>query len=211
VAHFSPPEIQVVWDVAEDIMAISSSAPAGRWGTSRRWILCFWSVVFAGADVLSAQTPVPPSRSGPGPLTLAGLLEQVSRQHPLMAAARARIRSAEGSHRAAAVLPNPVLGYQLENVRLPGGQPVPMDREAMITATFPLEFIYQRGSRVGQANADIRAAEAEAQTVRQRLRRTQALPIAVFERPGRGQVESYEPTSVDGSPGQPRTRLRSLR
>jgi cobalt-zinc-cadmium efflux system outer membrane protein len=157
----------VVWDVAEDIMPISCSAPAGRCGTLRCWILYFWVLVFAGADILSAQTPVTPSTTGP--LTLAGLLQQVSRQHPLMAAARAQIQSAEGSRRTAAVIPNPVLGYQLENGRLPGGDPVPMDREDMFTATLPLEFIYQRGSRVEEANAKVRAAEAEARSIRQRL------------------------------------------
>jgi cobalt-zinc-cadmium efflux system outer membrane protein len=39
----------------------------------------------------------------------------------------------------------------------------------MATATIPLEFIYQRGSRVGRAKAEVRAAEAEAQTLRQAL------------------------------------------
>jgi outer membrane protein, heavy metal efflux system len=130
-------------------------------------ILWFLVTVLAGADVLAAQTLVPASRTGP--LTLAGLLGRVSREHPLMAAARAQIRSAEGNRRTASVLPNPILGYQLENVRLPGGDVVPMDREAMATATIPLEFIYQRGSRVGLANSEVRAVEAEARTVRQRL------------------------------------------
>ncbi len=130
-------------------------------------ILWFLVTLLAGADILAAQTSVPASTRGP--LTLAGLLGRVSREHPLMAAARAQIRSAEGNRRTASVLPNPILGYQLENVRLPGGDPVPMDREGMATVTIPLEFIYQRGSRVGRANSELRGAEAEARTVRQRL------------------------------------------
>jgi cobalt-zinc-cadmium efflux system outer membrane protein len=130
-------------------------------------ILWFLVTLLAGADVVTAQTSVPASTSAP--LTLAGLLGQVSREHPLMAAARAQIQSAEGNRRTASVLPNPILSYQLENVRLPGGDPVPMDREAMATATIPLEFIYQRGSRIGQANSRVRAAEADTRAVRQRL------------------------------------------
>ncbi|HEX2250234.1 MAG TPA: TolC family protein [Gemmatimonadales bacterium] len=130
-------------------------------------LLWFLVTALTGPDILAAQTSVPASTSAP--LTLPGLLDRVNRQHPVMAAARAQIRSAEGSRRTAAVLPNPMLGYQLENVRLPGGDPVPMDREAMATATIPLEFIYQRGSRVDKANAEVRAAEAEAQTIRQHL------------------------------------------
>jgi cobalt-zinc-cadmium efflux system outer membrane protein len=37
-----------------------------------------------------------------------------------------------------------------------------MGREAMTTVTFPLEPLYQRGPRVRRADADVRAAEAEA-------------------------------------------------
>ena len=150
-------------------MAMSSSAPAGRWSTSLCRLLCFCLAVFAGADILPAQTALPPYPSDSGPLTLVALIEQVSRQHPLMAAARAQIQSAEGSRRTAAVLPNPVLAYQLENARLPRGDAVPMNREDMFSATLPLEFIYQRGSRVGEAKANVRAAEAEARSIRQRL------------------------------------------
>jgi cobalt-zinc-cadmium efflux system outer membrane protein len=44
-----------------------------------------------------------------------------------------------------------------------------MEREIMLTATLPLEPLYQRWSRVSGANAEIRAAEADAQTERQRI------------------------------------------
>jgi cobalt-zinc-cadmium efflux system outer membrane protein len=148
-------------------MAISGSAPAWRWSTVGWSLFWFTSTAFAGSDILAAQVSVPARTSAP--LTLGALLERVALQHPLMAAARAQIGRAEGSRRTAAVLPNPVFAYQLENVRLPGGEPVPMDREAMATATIPLEFIYQRGARVGRAKAEVRAAGAEAQSGRQRL------------------------------------------
>jgi cobalt-zinc-cadmium efflux system outer membrane protein len=157
MAPISPPS-KVVWVVAEEIMAIPDLVQA---------LLCLLITASALPDCLAAQ--ISPPASTPVPLTLAALLDRVSRQHPLMAAARAQIQSAEGSRRTAAVLSNPILGYQLENVRLPGGEAVPQDREAMLTATLPLEFIYQRGSRVGQAKAELRAAEAEAQAIRQRL------------------------------------------
>jgi outer membrane protein, heavy metal efflux system len=167
MAYFSPPEGKVVCGVTEDIMATSGFAPARRWSTVVCSVLSLFVEALAGADTIASQTPAAVSTSAP--LTLAGLLDRVSRQHPLLAAARAQVRSAEGSRRTAAVLPNPILGYQLENVRLPGGDPVLMDREGMATVTIPLEFIYQRGSRVGRANSDLRGAEAEARTVRQRL------------------------------------------
>jgi cobalt-zinc-cadmium efflux system outer membrane protein len=38
----------------------------------------------------------------------------------------------------------------------------------MTTATLPLEFLYQRGAKVARANADVRAAEADAGAARQR-------------------------------------------
>jgi outer membrane protein, heavy metal efflux system len=148
-------------------MAISGLAPARR-RSMVGWSL-FWLTIagIAGDHTLAAQMAAPASTNAS--LTLTALLQQVSARHPLIAAARAQVRSAEGSRRAAAVLPNPVFAYQLENVRLPGRDPLPMDREAMATATIPLEFIYQRGARVGQAKAELRAAGAEAQAQRQRL------------------------------------------
>jgi cobalt-zinc-cadmium efflux system outer membrane protein len=44
-----------------------------------------------------------------------------------------------------------------------------MDRETMVMAMLPLEPLYQRWSRVSGANADVRAAEADAQAERQRI------------------------------------------
>ena len=65
---------------------------------------------------------------------------------------------------------NPVLGYEVDNTPFPGGQPIAgLDREAMTTATLPLEPLFQRGPKVARANADVRAAEADAMAVRQHL------------------------------------------
>jgi cobalt-zinc-cadmium efflux system outer membrane protein len=157
----------VGWIVGEVIMATSGSAPADNRSAVRWSLLSLVLAVVAAGDIVAAQVSAPANSSAP--LTLGILLERVNKQHPIMAAARARVGSARGNRRAAGALPNPMLAYQVENVRLPGGEPVAMDHEAMATATVPLEFIYQRGSRVGRANAEVRAAEAEAQTDRQRL------------------------------------------
>jgi cobalt-zinc-cadmium efflux system outer membrane protein len=70
----------------------------------------------------------------------------------------------------AGTLGNPVVQYQAENTRFPGGAPVSgMSPEQMTTATFPLSPLYQRGARVRQANASVRAAEADAQATGQLL------------------------------------------
>jgi cobalt-zinc-cadmium efflux system outer membrane protein len=122
----------------------------------------------------------------PRPLTLTDVFTQVAGGHPLLAAARARVGSAQGARRASAVLPNPFLSAQIENIRLPGGATPDMDRETMVSAMFPLEFLYQRGARVGEATATVRAAEAEALTARQQL----ALDAAhTYYQAALGQVE----------------------
>jgi len=65
---------------------------------------------------------------------------------------------------------NPILAYQVDQTPFPGGRPlVGMEREAMATATLPLEFLYQRAPRLARANADVRAAEADAGAARQRI------------------------------------------
>jgi len=103
------------------------------------------------------------------PLTLNDVLRGALRQHPLLAAAEARVRAARGARSTAGVLGNPVLAFDLDNTRLPGGAQPDMPQEATTTATFPLEVLYQRGPRVRRADAELRAAEADAAADRQRL------------------------------------------
>ena len=104
------------------------------------------------------------------PLTLRMLLDSVRTSHPLIGAADARIRAARGARTTAGTLGNPVLGYEVDNASFPGGRPITgLDREAMTTATLPLEPLFQRGPKVSRANADVRAAEADAMVTRQRL------------------------------------------
>jgi cobalt-zinc-cadmium efflux system outer membrane protein len=106
---------------------------------------------------------------GRAPVSLLQVLDSVAARYPSLQAARARIRAARGSRSTAGTLGNPMLMYQVENAPLPGRSAPPMDREMMLTATLPLEPLYQRWSRVSGANAEIRAAEADEQAERQRI------------------------------------------
>ena len=103
-----------------------------------------------------------PADSG---LTLRSLLLEVRARHPSLEAARARVRAARGTRAWAGSIDNPTFGIQLENVRVPGRPPVPMDRETMYTAMLPLETLYQRGPRVRQAGAELAAARADSGAV----------------------------------------------
>jgi hypothetical protein len=107
---------------------------------------------------LSARSQAPNRE----PLTLRMLLDSVRAAHPLIGAADARIRAARGARATAGTLGNPVLGYEVDNTPFPGRRAIAgLDREAMTTATLPLEPLFQRGPKVARANADIRAAEAD--------------------------------------------------
>ena len=103
------------------------------------------------------------------PLPLREVLDSVRRHHPLVEAARARVRAARGSRTTAGTLGNPMLAFQVENAPLPGHAPPAMDREAMTTAMLPLEPLYQRRTRVRRADAELRAAEADAAVASQRV------------------------------------------
>ena len=111
----------------------------------------------------------PSDSRGASALTLGALLDSVAARHPLVGAARARVRAAHGSRRAAGTFANPVLGYDVENAPLPGGASPTMDREVMTTVMLPLEELYQRGPRVRRASAEWRAAAADAAATEQRI------------------------------------------
>lgn len=108
-----------------------------------------------------------------GALTLAALLDSVAIRHPLVAASRARVRAAEGARETAGVFNNPVVGFEVDNTPFPWHRsitlPLGMERESMITATIPLEPLYQRSPRIRQADAEVRAARADAVGERQRV------------------------------------------
>lgn len=95
-------------------------------------------------------------------LSLPSLLESVRRTHPLIGAAHARVDAARGARITAGTFGNPMVGYQVENARLPGRDAPPMDREIMTTATIPLEPLYQRSARVRRGDALLQASTADA-------------------------------------------------
>lgn len=107
------------------------------------------------------------------PLSLGSVLDSVTARYPLVLAARARIRAAQGSRIAVGAFGNPILGYQrgynVDNAFVPGGSPTRvLDAETDWTLTLPLEPLYQRGPRVRRADAELRAATDDAQAERQR-------------------------------------------
>ena len=62
-----------------------------------------------------------------------------------------------------------MLSFQVDNTPFPRqGSLAGLDREAMTMATFPLEWMYQRGSHVRESDGLTRAAEGDAATARQR-------------------------------------------
>ena len=130
-----------------------------------RWAAVPLLLLTALVRPLSAQVPDAPRTV----LTLRALLDSV-RNHPSSLAADSRVRAAQGSRVTARTFGNPVLSYQVDQTPFPGGQAlVGMEREAVTTATLPLEFLYQRGPRVTRANAELRAAQSDAIVAKQRL------------------------------------------
>jgi len=103
-------------------------------------------------------------------LTLREVLDSTRVSLPGILAADSRIRAAAGSRATAGLPGNPVLSYQVDQTPFPGRPALPAEvgREAMTTATLPLEFLYQRSPRVARANAEVRAAEADASAARQK-------------------------------------------
>jgi cobalt-zinc-cadmium efflux system outer membrane protein len=106
-------------------------------------------------------------------LTLEALLDSVAARHPLVAASRARVRASEAARETAGVFSNPVFGFEVDNTPFPWHRsitlPPGMERESMTTATIPLEPLYQRSPRIRQADAELRAARADAVGERQRV------------------------------------------
>jgi outer membrane protein, heavy metal efflux system len=110
---------------------------------------------------------------GADALTLGALLDSVAAGHPLVAAARARVRAAEAARTTAGAFSNPVFGFEVDNTPFPWNRsvtlPPGMERESMTTATIPLEPLYQRSPRIRQAEAELRATRADAVGERQRV------------------------------------------
>jgi cobalt-zinc-cadmium efflux system outer membrane protein len=127
-------------------------------------------VMFALALLIRGTPAHAQSSAGAPPLTLSAVLDAVTAHHPAIQAAQARVRAAQGSRITAGAFGNPILGYQVDNTPFPGGGPVRgLDREAMTTATLPLEPLYQHGPRVRRADALVRGARDDAIAARQRV------------------------------------------
>lgn len=128
-------------------------------------------LTLTAALALAAPTMARPARAQATapPLTLRAVLDSAVARYPAIQAAQARVRAARGSRTTAGTLGNPMLAYQVENARFPGGADVGMPAEHMTMATVPLAAAYQRGARVRQADAAVRAAQADARTARQRV------------------------------------------
>ena len=117
------------------------------------------SAIGASTGWAQASTAVPSQRPT---LTLPMVLEAAARAHPLALAAEGRLRAARGGRTTAGTIANPVLTYQVENAPFPGRTPpAGLQRETSTFATLPLEPLWQRGARVGRANSDVQAAEAD--------------------------------------------------
>jgi cobalt-zinc-cadmium efflux system outer membrane protein len=98
------------------------------------------------------------------------VLDSALARHPLAEAARLRVQAARGARTTASAFGNPVVSYDIENAPFPGGNPISgLERETMATATLPLESIVQRFPRTRRADAEVRAAEADARGARQQL------------------------------------------
>ena len=105
---------------------------------------------------------LPRSARDSGSLTIAYVLGAATRAHPLVLAADARVRAAHGMRTTAGTFGNPVLTYQVENAPFPGrAAPAGLVQETSTYATLPLEQFWQRSSRVGRANDEVQAAEAD--------------------------------------------------
>ena len=117
---------------------------------------------------LLAQVASARPDSGRAPLALREIIQRATSQHPLIAAARARVAAARGARVTAGAFPNPVLTYSVENIAFPGRTPLNgIDRETQTYATLPLEPLIQRWGRVRSASDNVRAADADLLRARQ--------------------------------------------
>lgn len=113
-----------------------------------------------------AQTQFPRAVEG---VTLREVLDSIRANSPLLGAAKARARAAQGGLSSARTWSNPVVSFQSEKMSEPGNGTSASARETMGTAMLPLEPIYQRGARIDRAKALMRASHADILAQRQRV------------------------------------------
>ena len=113
-----------------------------------------------------AQTQFPRAVEG---VTLREVLDSIRANSPLLGAAKARARAAQGGLSSARTWSNPVVSFQSEKMSEPGNGTSASARETMGTAMLPLEPIYQRGARIDRAKALMRASHSDILAQRQRV------------------------------------------
>ncbi len=124
-------------------------------------------VILAWPLLLECQISAASKGQAQQPLTVTAVISMVLNSNPRIAAAGERVRAAEGSRRTARSWINPTLSYQVEDTGFPGqATPAGLEKETSATAMIPLAPLYQLRPRSAQANAEVRAAEAELQSVR---------------------------------------------
>ena len=131
----------------------------------------FVSSLFVGHLTVAATLAAQPPLGAAAPFTLRDVLDSALARHPVIGAAQARVRAAQGMRTTAGAFGNPVIGYEVDDTPFPGGGRLPagLDREGMATVTLPLEGLYQRAPRMHAADNLVRAAEADVITARQQL------------------------------------------
>ncbi len=172
--------------------AVDPSPAPRRVASARTACGALLSLVVALATARSTHAQ---GARSPDALTLDAVVRAALARNPLIAAAEARVRAARGSRTTAGALPNPVAGYDVQNAAFPGGDtPAGLIRENSITATLPLDQLWQRRSRVRGADADVRAAEADLASTR----RTVVVEAArAFDRAALAQVGSRGAADVE--------------
>lgn len=133
---------------------------------SRSLLHCSVIVVLSSISYHPLLAQTPSARL----VTLMDVVNAALSGHPTLDGSQARLRAAIGARSTAGAFGNPMLMVQHESGLQPssalsGGR----DGETMATATLPLDALYQRSSRVAQANATVRSRTADVATSRNAL------------------------------------------
>jgi cobalt-zinc-cadmium efflux system outer membrane protein len=130
--------------------------------SSDRFVSIVLVLALASAAEAQGVSPAPSIRgSSRQAWTLDEVVTAALAEHPLVEAARARVEAARAERSSAAALANPTGTFWIENAAYPGQDaPAGLMRETSLYVSFPLEPLFQRGSRSRRADEDIRAANA---------------------------------------------------
>jgi cobalt-zinc-cadmium efflux system outer membrane protein len=143
--------------------------PGRRVGVAASVPLCLLfiaAVIAVPTQSSDAQVVAMPSGEG---VTLREVFDSIRSSSPLLGAAKARVRAAQGDISSARTWSNPVVSFESQKMTDQGPATASSERETMTTAMLPLEPLYQRGPRIERARALLRATEADVLTQRQRL------------------------------------------